>query len=62
MVTSIRQSVPPRNLPLEISVRLHARKGSVWRVHHCGNAEAAAPGVEDNICLVVLVSFFLAIS
>lgn len=58
MVTSIRQSVLPRSLPLETSVPLHARKVSEWRVHHCDNAEAVVPGVEDNICLVVLVSYF----
>ena len=53
MVTSIRQSVLPRSLLLETSVPLHVRKVSEWRVHHCDNAEAVVPGVEDNICLVV---------
>ena len=53
MVTSIRQSVLPRSLLLETSVPLHVRKVFGWRAHHCGNAEAVVPGVEDNTCLVV---------
>ena len=53
MVTSIRQSVLPRSLLLETSVPLHAKKVFGWKAHHCGNAEAVVPGVEDNTCLVV---------
>ena len=53
MATSIRQSVPPRSLLLETSVPLHVRKVFGWRDHHCGNAEAVVPGVEDNTCLDV---------
>ena len=58
MVTSILHTVLPRSQVLETSVHLPARKVFEWRVRNCGNAEAVVPGAEDNICLVVLVSYF----